>query len=665
MFFKLSLLNAKRSFKDYMIYFLTLTFGICIFYMFNALDAQQAMLEITSSQLEIIKMLSRVMDLVSLFVAFILGFLMIYANHFLIRRRKKELGLYLTLGMDRNTLNLLLVLESFAIAIFALISGLLLGTFLSQALSLVTAQLFAVDLKSFTFVFSIKAAIWTIFFFTVLFIVVILCNAISISKYKLIDLLYGEKKNKTLKQPKFFVTCILFIFSLVIIVLAYMLAKRNGLQSFDYVLISSIILGCVGTYLFFFSLASIATRLCMTYKSFYYNNINLFIVKQVMSKIRTHHISMSVICLMLFFTIGILSTGLSMSKTLTSNLAATTPYDATFYSWGDDEAMLTEQLLSHGFPLSALAQDTLEFNLYESPLHYSDLFDSETMSSKNDRYDFRTDINLRAIKLSDFNHVLTLQGANPIALNPNEYAISSNVDNLIPLIKDVLQNQAPLTLENESLLPKYQEPFTYSYETTPYSSNALTLIVSDDLLLASPISTTYLNINYFEDKEASEALFTQAVKDMKSGTQNFFRPFETKINVYESSLGMSTMLTYIGIYIGFVFLIASAAILALQQLLEVTDHTAHYEILRKLGVPHNTLQHSLWVQIALYFFAPLSLALVHSIVGISITNNVVAQFGNLSLGFTSFITTLFLLFIYGGYFIVTYLTAKNLILHNK
>ncbi|MEG0502983.1 MAG: hypothetical protein RR525_12255, partial [Cellulosilyticaceae bacterium] len=256
-------------------------------------------------------------------------------------------------------------------------------------------------------------------------------------------------------------------------------------------------------------------------------------------------------------------------------------------------------------------------------------------------------------------------GANPIALNPNEYAISSNVDNLIPLIKDVLQNQAPLTLENESLLPKYQEPFTYSYETTPYSSNALTLIVSDDLLLASPISTTYLNINYFEDKEASEALFTQAVKDMKSGTQNFFRPFETKINVYESSLGMSTMLTYIGIYIGFVFLIASAAILALQQLLEVTDHTAHYEILRKLGVPHNTLQHSLWVQIALYFFAPLSLALVHSIVGISITNNVVAQFGNLSLGFTSFITTLFLLFIYGGYFIVTYLTAKNLILHNK
>lgn len=666
MFFKLSLRNAKRSFKDYMIYFLTLTFGVCIFYMFNALDAQQAMLEITTSKLEIIKALSKLMGIISIFVAFILGFLMIYANHFLIRRRKKELGLYLTLGMDRHTVNLLLAIESLVIACFALISGLILGTFLSQGLSIVTAQLFAVNLKSFTFVFSANAAYKSIVFFTILFLIVIVFNTISISKYKLIDLLQSDKKNETLKIPRFSVACFFFILSLVILVIAYALAKINGLHSYDLTLLSSIMLGCVGTYLFFYSLAGIASRLCIRYKSFYYKNINLFVVNQVMSKIRTHHISMSLICLMLFFTIGVLSTGLSMSKTLTTTLEATTPYDATLYTWDEGEQeSLAKQLENHGFLVTDIAQEYLEFNLYKAPIHYSDLFDSETMANYNHFYNFSEDLNLTAIKLSDFNKVLQLQGASPITLNENEYAISSNMDTYINLSKVPLEHQKQLTINSQSLFPKYKEPLIYSFETSYFTSNMLTLVVNDHLLADAPVYSMYLNINYLDNKEECEAIFTQAIRDIEHNTNRFFAPYTTKISAYESALGLSTILTYIGTYIGFVFLIASAAILALQQLLEVTDHTAHYEILRKLGVPYNTLKRSLFAQIALYFFTPLSLALIHSAVGISITNKFVAQFGSLSLGITTFVTALFLLVIYGGYFLITYITAKNVILNNK
>lgn len=665
MFFKLSLRNAKRSFKDYMIYFLTLTFGVCIFYMFNALDAQQAMLEITTSKLEIIKNLSQLMGIISIFVAFILGFLMIYANHFLIRRRKKELGLYLTLGMNRHTVNLLLVIESLIIAIFALISGLVLGTFLSHGLSIVTAQLFAVDLKSFTFIFSSSAACKSIVFFTILFVIVIIFNTVSIAKYKLIDLLQGEKKNETLKMPNFPLACFFFILSLVILIIAYTLASINGLRSFDTSLLSAILLGCIGTYLFFYSIAGIVSKLCIKYKTFYYKNINLFIVNQVMSKIKTHHISMSVICLMLFFTIGVLSTGLSMSKTLTSTLESTTPYDATLYVWGkEDQDSLIKQLESYNFPLNDIAKEYLEFNLYQAPIHYSDLFSPEIMAAYSHLYNFNEDLNLTAIKLSDFNNILKSQGATPITLNPNEYVISSNVDTYINLCKEPLGLQKKLTISGQDLSPKYRESLNYSLETSYFTSNQLTLVLNDEFLVNASVSSMYLNINFFNNKEECEALFTQSLEDIGHNNQGFFIPYTTKISTYEASLGLSTIVTYIGIYIGFVFLIASAAILALQQLLEITDHTAHYEILRKIGVPYDTLKRSLFTQIALYFFTPLSLALVHSIVGLNITNNLIVQFGSLSLGVTTFITAFFLVVIYGGYFLTTYITAKNVILNN-
>ena len=664
MFFKLSLRNAKRSFKDYMIYFLTLTFGVCIFYMFNALESQEAMLEITSSQIEIMQLLSKVMEVVSLFVSCILGFLMIYANHFLIRRRKKELGIYLTLGMERKKVNLLLMIESFIIALFALLIGLTLGTFLSQGLSILTAQLFEVNLKNFTFIFSISAALKTILFFGILFFIVIIFNTISISKYNLINLLYAEKKNETLKMPKFFITCTIFFISLLTLLAAYSLAKINGLQYFNSTLLVSVILGCIGTYLFYFSLAGIGYKISLRCQNFYYKNINFFIVKQVMSKIRTHHISMTIICLMLFFTLGTLSTGLSMSKTLTANLEITTPYDATFF-WWDEAVPLTKELTSRGFPLDKIAQDSWEFSIYKSPLHYSNIFNEDFISKHSSRYDFRSDIEVNVIKLSDFNQLLALQGVSPITITPMEYALSTNTDLFVDGIKDVLTSEKQLTLDGQVLSPKYKEPLIFSYETNNFPANFLTLIVDDSYIKDFPIYATYLNINYFNDKDKSETLLQQSIQDLEKGGTPFFRPCYTKISSYESALGLSTMVTYIGIYIGFVFLIASAAILALQQLLEIADHTSHYQLLQKLGVSYTTLKRSLFAQIALYFFAPLSLALIHACVGISIVNKLVKNLGSLSLGLTTFVTALFLLIIYGGYFLVTYITAKNVVLNNK
>ena len=128
---KLSLKNIKKSFKDYAIYFFTLILGVSIFYVFNAIDSQTVLLDVTSNTLEIIKLMTNMLSGVSVFVSFILGFLIIYASRFLIKRRNKEFGIYLTLGMSKRKISTILFIETLFIGIISLFVGLGLGVFLS------------------------------------------------------------------------------------------------------------------------------------------------------------------------------------------------------------------------------------------------------------------------------------------------------------------------------------------------------------------------------------------------------------------------------------------------------------------------------------------------------------------------------------------------------
>jgi len=221
MFFKLALNNVRKSIKDYTIYFLTLSFGICIFYVFNSIESQEAMLKLNQSQRAIIQVLSEVIGYVSVFIAVILGFLIIFANKFLIKRRKKELGLYMTLGMEKGKISRILILETIIIGIVSLVVGLSVGIFLSQGLSVVTAHLFAVDMKDFTFVFSQSAFFKSILYFGIIYFVVMIFNTITISKYKLINLLIGSKKNETLRIKNIWLSVCLFVLSVISLGIAY------------------------------------------------------------------------------------------------------------------------------------------------------------------------------------------------------------------------------------------------------------------------------------------------------------------------------------------------------------------------------------------------------------------------------------------------------------
>ena len=191
MYFKIALGNVRRSIRDYGVYFLTLTFGVCLFYVFNSIQSQSVMLALSQSQAKMLVLLNNLMQIFSVFVCIVLGFLIVYANNFLIRRRKKELGLYLVMGMNKGTVARILMIETVMIGLLAFAVGLGLGILVSQALTVVTANLFMVQLKAFEFIVSLKAILLSALFFGGLYLIVLIFNSVVVSRYKLIDLLQG------------------------------------------------------------------------------------------------------------------------------------------------------------------------------------------------------------------------------------------------------------------------------------------------------------------------------------------------------------------------------------------------------------------------------------------------------------------------------------------
>lgn len=284
MYFKLAIKNVRKSVKDFTIYFLTLAFGVCLFYVFNSIESQQSMLDISESQHELLEIMTQTLGYVSVFITFVLGFLIIYANNFLIRRRKKELGLYMTLGMDRSKISRILIAETFLIGVVALAVGLLVGVFAAQGLSVVTARMFNVSIKRFEFVFSPDALWKSVLYFGIIFLVVMIFNTITVSRYQLIDLLYGGRRNETPRIKKLWVSMALFLLSAACLAAAYVWIMTVGFVGLNGYII---LLGCMGTLLFFVSLSGFLLRLVKTCKGIYYKGLNMFVLRQINSKITT------------------------------------------------------------------------------------------------------------------------------------------------------------------------------------------------------------------------------------------------------------------------------------------------------------------------------------------------------------------------------------------
>lgn len=668
---KLSFKNIKKSFKDYAIYFFTLVLGVSIFYIFNSIDSQVVMLKISSRTEEIIGLLESVLSATSVFVSFILGALIIYASRFLIKRRNKEFGVYLTLGMSKRKISLILFLETLMIGIISLATGLFLGVVLSQGMSVVIASLFDADMEKYHFVFSTSAMLKTFMYFGIMYLIVMIFNTLVVTKCKLIDLLYSNKKNEKVKIKNPLICFVVFILSCCLLGYAYYMVTDglSNLKDFKDI-IRPIIYGIISTFLIMWSLSGLVLKIISKIKGIYYKGLNSFMLRQLSSKINTTVISMSMICLMLFITICALSSSFSLRDSLTKNLAELTPADVqvlTFYSYDktdfDDESYknltVQERYDKNKFEYADYLSDYTSVNMYNDENFSFSNFAGEMYNYLVKKYGYNQDSLEIVMSLSDYNKIAKLYKRNELRIDEDEYIIVSNFEAMTYIRNEVLEKDTGVKIFGHELKPKYKKCVDGFIEMSNNKVNTGVFIVSDSVLKGIKPRYNYFTGIYKENNRNKKYDVDNVFEKANSYIGNVGYSFKTDLE--DSSVGLGAIVTFLGIYLGIIFLISSAAILALKNLSEASDNRNRYIVLRRIGADDKLIRKSLFREIFIFFMTPLLLAIIHSIFGMRFALKILEMFGNNGLLRSVIFTSVIIIFIYGGYFLITYLCSKNII----
>ena len=683
MLFNISLKNIRKSLKDYTVYFFTLILGVAIFYVFNAIDSQSVMLDVRENMMDIIKLMNDMLSGVSVFVSCILGFLIIYASRFLIKRRNKEFGIYLTLGMSKRKISAILFFETLLIGIVSLVAGLVIGTILSQFMSVIVANMFDADMTKFKFIFSMKACIKTLIYFAIMYVLVMIFNTFSISRCKLIDLLNAGKKTEkvTMKNP--IVCTIVFVIGVGILSYAYWMVTR-GVESINIInkIGVPIALGCVATFLIFWSVSGFMIRIFTSIKSVYYKGVNSFVLRQFCSKINTTVFSTTVICIMLFITISVLSAALSMKDSLSKDLDSMCPVDVQLakYSYDamsdayatsqnmnekdremleDSKLSIIETLNNSGFDAQKYFKDVVEYNIYNTGLTVKD-----TLGDINtDDYQFMADAIMPVMTIGDYNSVARLYGNSTYELNDDEYIIVADYKNMVMIRNQALKKGIILSVNGKEYKPRYNECKDGFVKIGVQNMNDGILVVPDNAVKPQQVRNMGLSADYRADtKEERYSIETQLDNLMKNiSFKKSFISWNSRIDLAENSVGLGALVTFIALYLGIIFLISSAAILALRELSDSADNKERYGMLRKLGVDERMIDMALFKQIGIFFAFPLILALIHSVFGIKFINIILATMGMSSMAASIGLTLAFVAVIYGGYFLITYLCSRSII----
>ncbi|MEK4531357.1 ABC transporter permease [Solibacillus sp. FSL K6-1554] len=665
MFSKIAINNVKRSFKDYSIYFLTLTLGVCIFYSFNSLDSQNAIQEMNKNTI-FRESLELLMSGTSVFVSIILGGLIVYANNFLIKKRKRELGLYMTLGMSKGKISRILIVETLLIGVVSLIVGIGLGIIVSQGLSVLTANILSMDLDKYKFVFSLAAMMKSIVYFGIIYLLVMIFNQFTISKYKLIDMLNASKRNEEVKLKNPFVSVLTFILSVAFLIFAYMRILETGLNAEYTDLIITILMGVFGTLLFFFSLSSFFIQIAQKNKGFYFKNINIFVLRQINNKVNTNFLSMTIISLMLFLTISLIFTAFDLKGTIDKNTANTTPFDASAFlvvnqeeedpAVNDIEAYLNnidftfEAYEKHAFFDEYLLDLTIEDLL-------SQYLSDEEKIAIQENYMYGP---VSALKISDYNAIINLTGQESVDLKEDEILVVSTYGKIIQALPEYMKNEENIIIEDKAYKIKNDVAIEENIKINR-GSNFFYLIIPDNFTGNLQLEYTSFNVIY-EDRynEKSEEKFTTLFNDLDDNKYRSINPGlvigSTENQIKEQEKGSAALFIFLGLFLGLIFIISSAAVMALQQLSDASDSLERYKLLKKIGVTDKLINGAILKQCLIYFLLPLGLAVIHSIVGIK------AVSGMFHFNYESvLISSLILVIIYGGYFYATYVGVKNIV----
>lgn len=693
MLFKISLKNIGKSFKDYAVYFFTLILGVAVFYVFNSLDSQTVMMDVNETTYEIIDLMNEMLSGVSVFVSMILGFLIIYASRFLIKRRNKEFGTYMILGMGKRRISMILFMETFLIGIISLAVGLVVGVVASQFMSVLVANLFEADMTKFKFVFSASACVKTLIYFAIMYVIVMVFNTIIISRCKIIDLINAGRKSEKVSMKNPWLCTIVFIIAVGVLSYAYWMVTKGvyKMNTLDRISIP-IAMGSIATFFIFWSLSGLLIRIFSSIKGVYYKGINSFVLRQFCSKINTTVFSTTIICLMLFITISVLSGALSMKDSMSGNINETAPVDIQFYKSSyarlqdafstseseserekydrileDSKLSITETLKANGFDVARELKDIVNYNMYSTGLTLKDTLGNAYDKIAEMYPNLMYTANRQIMKVGDYNKIAALYGIKTYELNDDEFIVLSDYKSFSDMYNMALKYGVTIEVNGKELKSKYNECQNGFVRIAAQHINDGIILVADNVVEESQCSSMGMCADYNASSKADKAAIEEQITNIVENIYNksSWLTFDSRQDLIDSSVGLGALVTFIALYIGIIFLISSAAILALKELSDSSDNKERYGMIRKIGVDERMIDMALFKQIGIFFAFPLILAIIHSIFGIKFIGIILDSLGMGAMLASVGMTFVFLLVIYGGYFVVTYIYSRNIIKENR
>ncbi len=671
--YSLAIKNIKKSAGDYMVYFLTLILGVAIFYVFNSVGDQSAVKSLSETSYETIQILLVLLEGVSVGVAFVLGFLIVYANHFLISRRKKEFGIYFLLGMGKRDVSRIVFAETILAGLFSLVIGIVTGVFASQFISILITKFFDADLSEYTFTVSAGAIIKTMINFVIIYLVVLLFHSVSISGAKLIDLLHAEKRAEKQVMKKPALAAVVFLVSAVVLGFAYYNVAFRGSELNRDELLVCVLAGVVTNFLMFRSLAGFLLIMLSKVKGFYFSGLNSFVARQFCRSINSSSFLMAIICLMMFAMICTFSGGFSVAHRLQTNVREMTPVDFSIMYTAQET--VTECMEREGMPVATWTQDYVEIPFYHcDSVTWATALGSILDAAKEQFPAARWNTPETIMSLSDYNRLAEMYGKETYSLKEDEYLVICNFLLLRELRDTNLAQGGTQQVGSTVLKPALSHCEDGYLVMSGMSSNVGVLVIPDEVIekeqeviyrAGSVMSGNYTVKGREKIRELNERLWDAAgaYTEFNYMSDNPIPPMmlATALDIRESNNGLTMIATFLVIYIGLVFLIAGAAMLALKALSEAIDSAGKYEILGKIGCESRMLKKAIFAQTGVYFAMPLLGAMIHSAFGLPYVSYIINSFTKQNISWGIGVTASVIIVLYGGYFLVTYGTAKRII----
>lgn len=677
MYARIALGNVRRSIRDFGIYFLTLVLGVAVYYAFNSVTQQSAVLKLSGNMRTLVQELGTIIRGVSIFVAVLLAFLVLFGNRFLIRRRKREFAIYLTLGMDRRHVSGIVAMESLAVGAGALVVGLAVGVLLSQALLYATARLFNTHVTGFGLMFSGQACVYTVMSFAIIFLVVGALNVLEVSRFRLIDLMNADRKGEKSLVRNLPLSVALFVVSLALIGVAYHELRVNGMYAIDWRFNLATALVSVGTFLLFFSVSGFLLRLGQSARGFYLRGLNMFALRQLSSRVNSAWVSISIVCAALFLAITSTCGGFAIVSSINQSVSAITHYDVSIAMYStaqtshasdadDVSGSGKEALLKASVPdWDSLVADSARIDLYQDPSMRLNLktLRGDTGVELPDSFAKYTNgldkVPIYVVSLSQYNATLALRGDKPATLKANEALVTTDMNNMVSFWQRVALKRegfdflgTAMRLRARSTTMEYQNSVNTSVGT----------IVVPDAALESKRAQLEPRSSLLSVKAAGSRAEARLYKEVvKAHQPGLLFAAGSKSTAKEEVVGLTAIVGYLALYIGFVLFVSCAAILAIQQLSDVAESAPRYRVLFDLGAERSMVNHAILAQIATYFLFPLVVALAHSYVALGVLGGVIKSLGVLDFLRPLGVTMAIVLVLYGGYFLLTYGMARGVI----